>query len=394
FLVGDPAQAIYGFNGSDPTLLLEVADRFPGIEVVRLPVNHRCTPQIVAAGAHALRVGDPTQPTDIESARADGSPPTMTEHDDETTEAARIASTIARGDPTLVRSGNVAVLARTHAVLAPVRDALVERGIAVRRNLQGSGSPFASLLDEAYRIKDSNRLRQWAYDVADEATGDDDPRGEVARAAFDFLREQPTGDGAGFRTWIISNDPFDGATAGVELLTFHGAKGREWHTVHLAGCETSLVPHRSATTGAARAEEARLFYVAVTRATDVVAIHWARRRLGYQRKLTPLIDGFESAEAPLLPPPEELVSVPRTTRSVTLDRLREWRAATARLSGILPDAVCTDRALGLIAEHRPSSPEELDRLTGLGAITSRRLFDRMQAAIDDDQSPKSTITGA
>ena len=50
FLVGDPAQAIYGFNGSDPTILRDVSDRFPGIEVVRLPVNHRCTPQIVQIG--------------------------------------------------------------------------------------------------------------------------------------------------------------------------------------------------------------------------------------------------------------------------------------------------------------------------------------------------------
>jgi DNA helicase-2/ATP-dependent DNA helicase PcrA len=41
FLVGDPAQAVYGFNGADPSLLIDVADRFPGIEIVRLPVNHR-----------------------------------------------------------------------------------------------------------------------------------------------------------------------------------------------------------------------------------------------------------------------------------------------------------------------------------------------------------------
>ena len=62
------------------------------------------------------------------------------------------------------------------------------------------------------------------------------------------------------------------------MLTFHGAKGREWHTVLLVGCETSLVPHRSATTNAARAEEARLLYVAVTRATDELIVNWARRR--------------------------------------------------------------------------------------------------------------------
>jgi DNA helicase-2/ATP-dependent DNA helicase PcrA len=36
FIVGDPAQAVYGFNGADPSLLLEVERRFPGVEVVRL----------------------------------------------------------------------------------------------------------------------------------------------------------------------------------------------------------------------------------------------------------------------------------------------------------------------------------------------------------------------
>ena len=55
FLVGDPAQAIYGFNGSDPSLLLDVELHLPGIEVAHLTTNRRCTPQIVAAAAHVLR---------------------------------------------------------------------------------------------------------------------------------------------------------------------------------------------------------------------------------------------------------------------------------------------------------------------------------------------------
>ncbi len=62
FLVGDPSQAIYGFNGADPTLLVDVENRFPGIEIIRLPMNHRCTPQIVQAGLHVLAVSE--QPAD------------------------------------------------------------------------------------------------------------------------------------------------------------------------------------------------------------------------------------------------------------------------------------------------------------------------------------------
>ena len=36
FLVGDPAQAIYGFNGADPSLLVDVDRHLPGVEIVRL----------------------------------------------------------------------------------------------------------------------------------------------------------------------------------------------------------------------------------------------------------------------------------------------------------------------------------------------------------------------
>ncbi len=384
FLVGDPAQAIYGFNGSDPDILLDVSDHFPGVEVIRLPMNHRCTPQIVDAGAHALRAGD--QAGDIESARPDGVRVITIAHDDEFAEAAWVASSIARLDPTAIRTSQVGVLARTHAVLRVVREQLAERSVAMKRNVDGAGSPLTPHLTAAYRHKDSHLLRQWAHDQAELADSTDDPRGEVASAVLDFFRVDPTGDGGAFRTWVQTTDPFGGGAPGVELMTFHGAKGREWHHVYVVGCETGLVPHRSATTNTARAEEARLLYVALTRATDVLTVNWARRRRGYERKLTPLLDGFVSDAPPLLPPPKELIAMSRSPRQVTLERLREWRAAAARAGGILPDAVCTDRALGLIAEHRPGSAEQLDELTGLGAITSRRLFERIRVALDETES--------
>ena len=381
FMVGDPAQAIYGFNGSDPAILREVSDRFPGVEVVRLPVNHRCTPQIVQVGAQALQaVGHDDE---IESARPDGPLVEVVRHDDDTAEAGWVASSIARLDPTLARNSRVAVLARTHAVLGPVREAMVARGVPVRRQVDGPGSPYGPLLAAASRFKDGDLLRRWAHDLRDQAEHEDDPAAETSAAALAFLRDQPTGDGHAFRTWVTTTDPFGREQPGVELQTFHAAKGREWHTVHLVGCETSLVPHRSATTQIAKAEEARLLYVALTRATDDLTVNWAERRNGYRRRFTPLLDGFVSEAPPLLPPPESLVGMTRSSRAVTLERLQEWRDTTARAAGILPDAVCTDRALGLIAEHRPVSAEELDAVTGLGTLTSRRLFERLRSALHD-----------
>lgn len=379
FLVGDPAQAIYGFNGSDPTLLTDVSARFPGVEIVRLPVNHRCTPQIVAVGAHVLRLG--AQAPTIRSGRPDGRVVAIEAHADEDAEAAAVATAIARADPGLVRGGRIAVLARTHATSGKIRSALDRAGVAVRRQVDGSGSAFGPILAEAYRIREPNRMRQWARDRFDVAADGDAIQGEIGEAALQFLREHPTGDGSAFRAWVAATDPFGGDIPGVELLTFHAAKGREWHTVHLIGCETSLVPHRSATTNEERAEEARLFYVALTRATDALTIHWAERRGGYQRRRTPLLHEFTSETPEPAAPPMEILAIERTGKSLALERLREWRAGAARAAGILPDALCSDRALADVATQRPASPEELDAITGLGILTARRLYPGIAAAL-------------
>ncbi len=60
--------------------------------------------------------------------------------------------------------------------------------------------------------------------------------------------------------------------APIELVTVHGAKGREWQTVVVLGMEEDRFPNRRALVDAAdpnRAveEERRLAYVALTRAT-------------------------------------------------------------------------------------------------------------------------------
>jgi ribonuclease D len=64
-----------------------------------------------------------------------------------------------------------------------------------------------------------------------------------------------------------------------------------------------------------------------------------------------------------------------------LARLTTWRADTARAGEIVPEAVCSDGVLVAIADDPPASAEDLDRLTGLGPITSRRLFPGIASAI-------------
>ena len=68
------------------------------------------------------------------------------------------------------------------------------------------------------------------------------------------------------------------AETGVELVTFHRAKGLEWQAVHVVGLESGLVPIVHAATPEALAEERRLLYVALTRAGRVLECSWARSR--------------------------------------------------------------------------------------------------------------------
>ncbi|MFW0871400.1 MAG: ATP-dependent helicase [Patescibacteria group bacterium] len=70
--------------------------------------------------------------------------------------------------------------------------------------------------------------------------------------------------------------------ASVKLMTIHAAKGLEFDTVFLTGCEEDLFsPRREMDQKAIREkseEERRLFYVAMTRARDKLYLSWASLR--------------------------------------------------------------------------------------------------------------------
>ncbi len=64
----------------------------------------------------------------------------------------------------------------------------------------------------------------------------------------------------------------------VTLMTLHNAKGLEYHTVFIAGCEDGVFPHSRALDEGGLEEERRLFYVGVTRAMRKLYLTYARRR--------------------------------------------------------------------------------------------------------------------
>ncbi len=102
-------------------------------------------------------------------------------------------------------------------------------------------------------------------------SGQDEDAGVLAN--LDVLREQATGHETvrGFldsidRRLLAQDQALPGD--GVQLATFHAAKGLEFDAVLVIGCEEGLVPHARAVSEAELEAERRSFYVALTRARD------------------------------------------------------------------------------------------------------------------------------
>jgi DNA helicase-2/ATP-dependent DNA helicase PcrA len=389
-LVGDPSQSIYGFNGSDPTILTNLESRFPGIEVVRLGTNYRCTPQVVAAGLNALTNGGASVP-DLVSARPNGSAIRIHGFADEHLEATGIADIIDEIGRERGSWRSTAVLARTNAQLPPIRAALEARGVPARILGAAAADPVQRATREVGDLPSASRIATWSRDARDpsddDATEDITARRTVADAVDEFLRGGG-GDGRAFLAWVRANRPFDVVTDSnvVELLTFHGAKGREWDHVVVAGCEVGLMPHSSAKSDLERAEEIRLAYVAITRASDDLILTHAHRRRDRARTRSPFIDGADAVEPGVAPPAqfrrdnERRRSSAESHDSVLLE-LREWRNAAGRAAQVDATMLCSDATLKRIAQRAPRTLDDLTSIDGVGPLLARRAGERILEAV-------------
>ena len=130
-VVGDPDQAIYGWNGSDPELINNVARHLPGCAVLHMRTNFRSTPEVLAAAGRVLARSP--QP----AVRPPGGEPTITVCDGND-EAAVLARAVRQCHRPGALWRRQAVLARTNALLEPLRRALLRQNIPVAAAGEGS----------------------------------------------------------------------------------------------------------------------------------------------------------------------------------------------------------------------------------------------------------------
>ncbi len=372
-LVGDHRQAIYGWNGAEPAMLLEVEQRIPGITVLALTGNHRCTPQIVRAGAAAL-VGAGIV-DDTESRRASGRAVAFISGVDEDDEAAVVAKRVR----TLTRrygARQVGVLARTNDQLVALERAVRALGLSteIATGRPGARSALDRTIAEAARISDREALVAWAEGVWTSDTTDE-VRRRVAEAVDRFVSSGKLG---GFRGWVEACQPFEDLDdepedGSVMLATFHAAKGREWSAVVVTGVEAGLVPHSSSTSEAQRAEEARLLYVALTRAGEELVISASTSRRGSPTKESPWLSAVRAsalADEPVAAPPPAIVQRARVLDP--LADLRVWRAGVARAAGVADRAVCSDQILQSLHRDPPTDTTQLAARLGVGISAAER----------------------
>jgi len=297
-VVGDPDQAIYAWNGADPSYLTGFATLLSGATVVHLDRNYRSSPQIVGVANAVLDRRRAPGAVDLRPTLAAGPVPDVVAFPTDADEARGTARALRRHHGAGRPWSEQAVLARTRAQLVILEEALRAAGVPCR--LRGAAS-FLSRPEVADAVADLRRrppnsplaaavadLRLVAGNPEKAEVGASDPAAErlaslqeLVRMMGEQLALDPRAPVGGFLTWLsaaLRGDDPDASGDAVTLSTFHAAKGLEWPVVFLTGLEQGLVPVGRATTPEARAEERRLLYVAVTRAQRELHCSWAERR--------------------------------------------------------------------------------------------------------------------
>lgn len=284
-VVGDPGQAIYAFRGAAPENITHFQQWFPGGRYYYLGRNYRSTGKIV----DFVRDNTPRAvPKDLKdrmlAARTETGKSIALKMYWWEEDEAESALALAQHDPL-----NSIILGRTnHAV------GLLER-ICSKNNIRYHLLGKSGFWKQGEVRKALDLMKQFAAGSTElalnmvlprlEAKYAVDDRTERDNDALDNLKTLRTigGQFKQAREFLVyankmvhrRNDPH-----GVSISTVHQAKGGEWKNVYVIGANAKGFPHPKGDPD----EEARIYYVAVSRAIDSLRISFAGTPSPYLRK--------------------------------------------------------------------------------------------------------------
>jgi DNA helicase-2/ATP-dependent DNA helicase PcrA len=381
-VVGDDYQTIYSFTGASPEHLLSFPARYPNATVVRLERNYRSSPQVLTvANALASTMGGFAKT--LRATRGDGPSPTARVLADPDEEVAFVVAEARRLHRDLAWD-QIAVLYRINARSEPYEAAFAAAGIPYQVRdgafLRRPG-PRATLA-RLRRVPETGDVVAAIVAVTDalgfDAVGVPDAEEELTRQAdLGRLRALageyqsaagPDASVVGFIAELSHRFAAERQGRGVQLMSFHRAKGLEFDAVFLPRLLDGELPYRSRRAEADPDEERRLLYVGITRARTHLYLSWPHEGRAAPSPFLRAI-GVTAAEPATAP-------ARWRTRAAApgpvFERLRSWRRDRAEVEGVPAYVVFHDKTLAAIADARPTTMQALSRISGVGPAKLER----------------------
>ncbi len=291
FLVGDPAQAIYGFRGGDPQVVKSFVEATPGFQLYSLRESFRL-PQELLKWADRLRerfFGEEALVSALPGGKVWGVGAASPE-----AEARKVAELVESelGSLQMERAqgkgrgpGEIAILVRLRALLPLYQKALRERGVPVH-------DPGGEASEELERLWHwASTLKTWpAPQELEQVSLRLSPQAQKILA--ELGQEAQDLQDLRFRLSLLKSvDLLRQRQDAVALMTIHETKGLEFPVVILAGAEEGILPLKIMP-DADEAEERRLAYVAMTRAKNTFYFTWAKKRFLFGKRLPGRVTPF------------------------------------------------------------------------------------------------------
>jgi DNA helicase-2/ATP-dependent DNA helicase PcrA len=380
-VVGDDYQSIYSFTGATPEYLLAMPRRFRSALVVRLEENYRSTPEILAVANRLVPELGGSEKV-LRAVRPAGPEPLAMVQPDRLTEAEFVVGQVRRLAGEGVPYEEMAVLYRLNARSEDFEEAFTLAGIpfqvrgaafirrpAAQRTLRLlRGRSDASAVGAVTEVV---RRQGWIANPPS-GLGEEELTRQADLGRLLALAEAlPAGSSvADFLRDLEQRFGAESEGRGVNLLTYHRAKGLEWEAVFLPRLEEKELPYGKARGEERLAEERRLFYVGITRAKRWLTITWTAgaKPSRFLRGL-----GVVGAASP--------VRAEKPPSTPEFEALRRWRAERAKADEVPAFVVFHDTTLHEIAAVRPQTREELSAISGVGPTKLERYADDLLAAL-------------
>ena len=321
-VVGDDAQSIYKFRGSDFRNFLDFEKDWPDTKIVLLEQNYRSTANIINAASALIKNNKFQKSKNLWTENPEGDKIKLIEHEDAFSEADYIAEEIL-SRRIFGKENSTAVLYRTNAQSRAIETALIERGIGyfifggvkfyerkeikdIVAALRFASNPndsvslqrlqknflkktFLRLKNElphqvgklsasqliSYVLEISGYFNELKKDYANFTERIENLNELIYFASnFSSLSEFLERVSLMQSTDNIKNNK-DSRKSNINLMTVHLAKGLEFDNVFIAGCNEGVLPHQMSYFSEEEIEEERrLMYVAMTRARQKLYLNF------------------------------------------------------------------------------------------------------------------------